>query len=657
MRFSLSVFYFRLSDFGRVKIQRFLLAGLLIPQLLLGATGAGSDEKPSPPGPYWPYHELFQTTNHLIEDYYIKEVDPQIPALGAIRAILRKAYAVKKEKGKATDKSNKPGQKQSKKIENDSGLIQELESHECWQGKLEGAYQIKSPLGKSADQTQYLLLNFQGKFGKENWSENCELEEIRFSGRDIPREVWRSAVFGQEMVRFDLRGDLENHSMIVLNQPSGVQPLFYYFYRQVRQRTAAAKPPVSDEELMKAAITGLFGYLKDPYSRFMDEGSFRELSIGTKGNFGGVGIEIIFRDGEIEIVTPIEGTPAMEAGIQPGDKIIEIEGKPVSKMKFQEAFQLLRGRPGEGLRILVERAGEKEPLDFFLIRKIIKLQVVKSTYIQKTATGYVRLKQFSANARDDIRQAVRKMKKDHPEMKALLLDLRWNPGGLLQSARAIADLFLTKGRTIVSTKGRDKRRNRVFKSTNRATLDSETPLFVLVNGGSASAAEILSGALQENNRAVILGQKTFGKGSVQTVLPLKYNTGLALTIQYYYTPLDRLIHGRGIEPDVKLEKTFLKASENEDLREIRKKKIWEKYYEKNPGVKGNILDRLNWLKHLRGKGYKKIRPKTAAWLMKKKLSPGVDGLIDLEFDEPLARAVDYIKKEMKQKAEEGQGGP
>ncbi len=313
--------------------------------------------------------------------------------------------------------------------------------------------------------------------------------------------------------------------------------------------------PVTDRELLDHAIRGMLEGL-DPHSAYLDEEHFKALQEGTSGEFGGLGIEVGVEDGFIKVISPIDDTPAQKAGIQAGDLIIRLDGKPAKGMSLSNAVKIMRGKPGTGIKLTVQRGGEPKPLEFEIIRAVIKQASVKSRELEP-GFGYVRLAQFQAPTADDMLQAIRKLqKKSGAPLKGLVLDLRNNPGGVLQGAVAVSDAFLEKG-LIVFTKGRGES-SALKLSARPGDVLNGAPLVVLVNEGSASASEIVAGALQDHRRAVIMGRTTFGKGSVQTIVPISSKIAIKLTTARYYTPNGRSIQAEGIEPDIELSKVKLK---------------------------------------------------------------------------------------------------
>lgn len=305
---------------------------------------------------------------------------------------------------------------------------------------------------------------------------------------------------------------------------------------------------VNPKDLIYGALKGMLETL-DPHSAFMPPDIYKEMQVETQGSFGGLGIEITVKDRQLTVVAPIEGTPADRAGIQAGDRILKIDGKPTKDMTLMEAIKKMRGPKGTKVTITIWREDFTEPRDIALVREIIEIKSVKSKDLGD-GIAYVRIASFQERTGRDLEKALDVIERGG--MKALVLDLRNNPGGLLSQAVGVADKFLEKGRLIVYTEGRVKNQDLKFTAEHNGNHE-HFPMVVLVNGGSASASEIVAGALQDWNRAVILGTQTFGKGSVQTVIPLSDGSGLRLTTAKYYTPKGKSIHNKGITPDIIVE--------------------------------------------------------------------------------------------------------
>lgn len=307
---------------------------------------------------------------------------------------------------------------------------------------------------------------------------------------------------------------------------------------------------VDDRQLIENAIRGMLEGL-DPHSAYLDEDEYKELQEGTTGEFGGLGIEVGMEDGFVKVISPIDDTPASRAGIQAGDLIIRLGGKSVKGMSLNEAVTLMRGKPGSELVLTVVREGEEKPLDISIIRDVITVKSVKGRMLEP-GYGYVRVSNFQSHTAEDLRKQIVELQQENKkDLVGLILDLRNNPGGILNAAVGVSDLFLDSG-LIVYTEGRIKDSQLKFTAKPSDML-SNAPIIVLVNGGSASASEIVAGALQDHDRAIIMGEKTFGKGSVQTILPMNDAAALKLTTARYYTPSGRSIQASGIEPDIIIE--------------------------------------------------------------------------------------------------------
>ncbi|VAW19908.1 Carboxyl-terminal protease, partial [hydrothermal vent metagenome] len=321
------------------------------------------------------------------------------------------------------------------------------------------------------------------------------------------------------------------------------------------------------KDLIYGSLKGMLSTL-DPHSQFLNPEEYKELKTETQGKFGGLGIEISIRDGLLTIITPIEDTPAWKAGIKAGDRIVKIEDELTKEMTLSDAVKVLRGKPGTEVTITVLREEEFKILEITIKREIIRIEDVKNTQILENGIGYIRLTEFREDSAKEFRKALDKLK----ELKAdsLILDLRNNPGGLLNVAIKITEEFLKEGETIVSTKGRRSSQNTISKSLNRTHLN-DWPMVILLNEGSASGSEILAGALKDNKRAIILGTTSFGKGSVQSVIPLPDGSGLRLTTSKYFTPSGESIHGKGIKPDIEVKRIFPpKEERNEKEKKIDK---------------------------------------------------------------------------------------
>lgn len=439
---------------------------------------------------------------------------------------------------------------------------------------------------------------------------------------------------------------------------------------------------VEQKELIYGAIKGLLASLNDPHTRFMTPDSYKEMKVETEGEFGGLGIVIGLKDNQLTIISPIEETPAALAGIKAGDKIMEIEGTTTKDITVFEAVKKLRGPKGTQITISIERTGEKEWLKFTITRDIIKIKSVKYDII-KNDIGYIRLTNFNQKTSNELHEALLKLKEN--KIKSLILDLRNNPGGLLDSAVAVADEFLPPNVLIVSINSRIPQMNQDYKTT-KPYIDY--PLVVLINHGSASASEIVAGAIQDpqyekilidnqkehdkwvkkmneeeegkisiveiepgkwyvkkrvgSPRGVILGTASFGKGSVQTVIPLGDDSGIALTTAKYYTPSGRTIHEKGIVPDIVVEELKLSKEEEEMLIKLEEGGYVKKFIEKHNPYKPEDLKGL--LSNL-----EKNKIKIEEGLLKKKIDLEIrkkesnkELIYDISVDTQLQRAVDIL---------------
>ena len=318
--------------------------------------------------------------------------------------------------------------------------------------------------------------------------------------------------------------------------------------------------PVGDDKLFNGAISGMVANL-DPHSSYLDAEAFKELRVGTQGEFGGLGIEVGTEDGFVKVISPIEDTPAAKAGVKAGDLIVKIDDKPTKGMSLSDAVNLMRGKPKTEIRLTLMRKDVEKPIEVKIIRDVIRVQSVKSKMLDD-GIGYVRITQFQEHTGEYLVKAINTLQAKTP-MKCLVLDLRNDPGGLLNAAVGVSAAFLPQNTLVVSTDGRteDSQRKLVAGPEDYlrgrekdylkelSPIAKTVPMIVVVNGGSASASEIVAGALQDHGRAKVLGTQTFGKGSVQTILPLNNNTAIKLTTARYYTPNGRSIQAKGIEPD------------------------------------------------------------------------------------------------------------
>ncbi len=347
--------------------------------------------------------------------------------------------------------------------------------------------------------------------------------------------------------------------------------------------------PVEDKKLITEAINGMLTGL-DPHSSYLDAEAFRELQVGTQGQFGGLGIEVGMEDGFVKVISPIEDTPAHKAGVKPGDLIIKLDDTPVKGMTLNDAVKKMRGKPNTSITLTITRKGETAPVIVTLTRAIIRVQSVKSKMIEP-GYAWIRISQFQEKSPEDLARHISNQFKQGP-VKGLVLDLRNDPGGLLSGAVAISSAFLPSKSLVVSTDGRaeDARKKFYASPEDYARRGDDVlkalppaaktvPMVVLVNGGSASASEIVAGALQDHKRAKVMGTQTFGKGSVQTIMPLGNNTAIKLTTARYYTPSGRSIQALGITPDIMVEDptdTLVRVREADLTRHLENGRVPEK---------------------------------------------------------------------------------
>lgn len=336
---------------------------------------------------------------------------------------------------------------------------------------------------------------------------------------------------------------------------------FSEIYGRIRQDYVE---PVPDTKLLEDAIRGMLAGL-DPHSAYLDQEQYNELKVGTTGQFGGLGIEVGMENGFVKVISPIDDTPAQKAGIKAGDLIIRLDDKPVKGMSLNDAVKNMRGEPGSVIVLTVVREGLEQPLKIKIVRDIIKVKSVKNRSLED-GYGYLRITSFQSKTGDNVVDAVNELKKGG-ELKGLVLDLRNNPGGVLNAAVAVSDAFLDSG-LIVYTDGRIEDSKMKFNATPGDILNG-APIVVLTNSGSASASEIVAGALQDHKRAIIMGEKTFGKGSVQTILPTSNGGAVKLTTARYYTPSGRSIQAEGITPDVPISKVKLESVAQSEFAPIK----------------------------------------------------------------------------------------
>jgi len=394
-----------------------------------------------------------------------------------------------------------------------------------------------------------------------------------------------------------MRGKLQQVALITLGAILGI--LITLNFSAVAEKSAAPLPiedlraftevfgrvksdyvePVDDKKLISEAINGMLSGL-DPHSAYLDQEAFRELQVGTQGEFGGLGIEVGMEDGFVKVIAPIEDTPAYRAGLKPGDLIIKLDDTNVKGMTLNDAVKRMRGKPNTDITLTIIRKGDPKPKVVTLTRAVIQIQSVKYKVIEP-GYAYIRVTQFQEHTPEKLAAAIDSMwKQSNGQMKGIILDLRNDPGGLLNAAVAVSAAFLPQNALVVYTDGRtEDSKMRLYASSEYYLRGSKedylkklppsvktVPMVVLVNGGSASASEIVAGALQDHKRAIIMGTQTFGKGSVQTILPLGNNTAIKLTTARYYTPNGRSIQAKGILPDIPVEEATIAEVEQPALR-------------------------------------------------------------------------------------------
>lgn len=397
---------------------------------------------------------------------------------------------------------------------------------------------------------------------------------------------------------------------------------------------------VEDVDIKKLIYGGIKGMLQelDPHSAFLDPNDYKEMKESTTGEFGGVGIEITKKDNIITVISPIEDTPAWSAGLKSMDKIIKINDESTAEMELQAAVSKMRGSSGTKVKLTILREGKQKPMEFVIVRKIIKIVSVKSMLLPDDY-AYLRISTFNESTVNDLKKALTKLEKEAKSKKlnGILLDLRNNPGGLLDQAVGVSDLFLSKG-IIVSVKGRDKDKKLIEYAKANNLVSEAIPMVVLVNQASASASEIVAGALQDNKRAVILGQKTFGKGSVQTLVELDDKSAIKYTIALYYTPSGRSIQAKGIEPDVTVLSIDPQVMQDEQMIEEDTK---QKYGEAK--LKGhfevNSDNNIDEPKSL----IDKIYDRAEKGLSKKLKNQDIKKVVDINYDYQAGMAYNYLK--------------
>jgi len=412
-----------------------------------------------------------------------------------------------------------------------------------------------------------------------------------------------------------------------------------YFHRvyQLIQTDYVDMPET--KTIFYGAINGMMESLKDPFSRFLDENAYRDLEEETTGAYVGIGIEITVKDNKIVVISAIEDTPAMKAGIIAGDIIVSVDDKSIKDKNLAEIVKLIRGPANSTVKLHVVRKGILEPLEFELVRVPVKVVSVSYGIITGTDIGYLKIKIFSSNTGNDIEKALKYF--NSKKIDKLIVDLRWNPGGLLDRSITVSDFFLDKGALVVSTRGREGSGNvSEFKSSNESLYTGK--LIVLINKGSASASEIFAGAIKDNGRGKLLGEKSFGKGSVQKRFNLNENVGIMLTIAKYYTPSGTSIHGKGIKPHYLVPMNLVEEKDKRKVTVILREKIVQNFVKTHPQYSKE--NKREFLALLNEKNLT-ISEKTALYMLKSEVNKYTKRtLYDLEFDIQLNRAIELLQK-------------
>lgn len=412
-----------------------------------------------------------------------------------------------------------------------------------------------------------------------------------------------------------------------------------FFHQTFQIITSEYVDQPDNKKLFYGAIKGMVDSLGDPFTRFLNEESAAELQEMTSGKFVGIGVEIAVKDGEIVVVSPIENSPAMKAGIESGDIITRVNSEIIKNRNLDEIIKSIKGLPGTKVNVTVKREGFSEEISYNIERAPIKIDSTEFALISEHNTGYLKIKTFGNDTTEDVKKALEYFNKN--KIDRLIIDLRYNPGGLLNAAVEISDFFLEKDLTIVSTKGRaEKGKETFFKASKQPIYKGK--IILLVNKGSASASEILSGALRDNNKALLLGEKTFGKGSVQKTYSLDKEVGIAVTVAKYYTPSGAMIHGKGIMPDFEVKTAEFPEKETEELKKISRDKLLNEFV----SIKTIYDDstKAGFKKFLKEKNIK-ISDTTADFILKREAAKYHKSRIyDLEFDNQLTAAIDKLNK-------------
>ena len=393
-----------------------------------------------------------------------------------------------------------------------------------------------------------------------------------------------------------------------------------------------------NKNLFYGAIKGMIDSLGDPFTRFLNEDSNAELQEMASGKFVGIGVEIAVKDGEIVVVSPIENSPAMRAGIETGDIITKVNNEIIKDKNLDDIIKSIKGLPGTKVNITIMREGFGDEISYDIERAPIKIDSTEFAIVDGYDIGFLRIKTFSNDTTQDVKKALDHFNKN--KIDRLIIDLRFNPGGLLSAAVEIADFFLEKDLTIVSTKGRTEGNEYYYKSLSDPIYKGK--IIILVNKGSASASEILSGALRDNNKAMLLGEKTFGKGSVQKTYSLDKDAGFALTIARYYTPSGAMIHEKGIKPDYEINASDFPENETEELKKISREKLLSEFVSIKTVYNENTKSEFK--KFLQSKNIN-ISDNSSDFILKREIGKYHKRQIyDLEFDNQILSAIDRLKK-------------
>jgi len=419
---------------------------------------------------------------------------------------------------------------------------------------------------------------------------------------------------------------------------SSAQKYLEYFHQVYQLIVSEYVEEPDNKTIFFGAIKGMISSLGDPFTRVLDEEASSQLQEMTTGKFVGIGIEIAVRDGEIVVVAPIDNSPAMKAGIEPGDVITRVNNEIIKDKNLEDVLKNIKGLPGTKVSITIRRDGFDEEITYDIERAPIKIESTEFAIIDDYKTGYLQIKTFGNDTANDVRKAIDFFKSK--KIDKLIIDLRFNPGGLLNAAVDIADFFLDKGKVIVSTKGRGSNaQENFFKAVNPQVYSGK--IVILVNKGSASASEILSGALRDNNRAILVGEKTFGKGSVQKTYSLDKDLSVAITVAKYYTPSGAMIHGKGIGPDKEVPFIDIPESENEYLKKLSKEKILTDFV--TVKTQYNEATKVEFHKLLSSRNIK-LSDRTADLILKREINKYHKSLpYDLEFDNQLLTALEILK--------------